>query len=250
MQGLTAEDVAQGGETGHGEAVLGAEETGLRVFQGQMNGGAIDGQQAQATPGSVEPELLDVLLEDLIKGLEGLGLELRPGFGEGLCRNFPGFERGLVQHLEELIQLRLQGRLGLIEEKKDQVLESQPAFAGEILRCLPVLGDEIGIIEWTGYILYNFQPESGGGRQGMESLFAPLGGLLCCVLIPNYMIFREKSLKLIALGVHPTVLHSVRKACDHHILPQWSCIYSRDWPIAGHPEQRNESSNARQPGHL
>lgn len=55
-----------------------------------------------------------------------------------------------MQDLKEAVQFRLQGGLGLVEEKEDEVLEGQVALPGEILRALPMVGDEVGVIQQIG----------------------------------------------------------------------------------------------------
>ena len=64
-----------------------------------MHAGAVHGQQAQALPGLVQPQL---------------------------------------------IHLGMQGAVGLIEQKQDQIGEGQMAFAGKVLRMGAMLGNKIG----------------------------------------------------------------------------------------------------------
>ena len=60
-------------------------------------------------------------------------------------------------HAIELIEFGLQGGARLIEQEQDEILESQLASAGKVLRVLAVGIDEGGTIERAGYFLYNFQ---------------------------------------------------------------------------------------------
>lgn len=97
------------------------------------------------------------MLKGLVEALEGFGLELAARLAESLRGDHLGLARGLVEHAVELIEFGLQGGAWLIEQKQDEVLESQLASAGKVLRMLAVCIDESRTIEWAGYFLYNFQ---------------------------------------------------------------------------------------------
>ncbi len=90
------------------------------------------------------------MLQGLVEGLEHRGLELPARQAEGLWCYGGLLDGRLVQDLKEAVQFRLQGGLGLVEEKEDEVLEGQVALPGEILRALPMVGDEVGVIQQIG----------------------------------------------------------------------------------------------------
>jgi len=139
------------------------------------------------------------LLEDLIEALEDLGPELAAGLAEGLRGDHLGLGRSLIEYAIELIEFGLQGGTRLIEQEQDEVLESQLAAAGKVLRVLPVGVDKDRTIKRSGYFLYNFQARFAGRCQAVW-FGGPRGFLLCADLSANYMIFMDKFLKLMTLG--------------------------------------------------
>ena len=83
----------------------------------------------------------------LVEALEDLGLELAARLAEGLRCDHLGLGRGLIEHAIELIEFGLQGGAWLIQQEQDEVLESQVASAGKVLRVLAVGIDEGGAIK-------------------------------------------------------------------------------------------------------
>ncbi|RUM53300.1 MAG: hypothetical protein DSY85_09135 [Marinomonas sp.] len=83
--------------------------------------------------------------------------ELLAGLTESGFGELAGFERLLVQHLEEPIELILKGTLDQVHQKEDQFGKGQFAFAGEMLRFKAVALGKLRRGKCAGYILYNFQ---------------------------------------------------------------------------------------------
>ena len=50
-----------------------------------------------------------------------------------------------IESLKELVQFGLQGAVGLIEQKQNQVAEGQMALTGKMLWMGAVLGNKIGV---------------------------------------------------------------------------------------------------------
>ena len=122
-----------------------------------MNGRAIHREHPQPAPLLAQPEAVDLLLQEAVKTLEHLGVELFARLAEGLRSDHLRLGRRLVKHTIELIEFGLQGGARLIEQEQDKVPEGELASAGKVLRMLAVGGDEGGAIERIGYFLYNFQ---------------------------------------------------------------------------------------------
>ena len=147
VQGLAVAQVDQLGQAGHRQALVGAEMAGLSVFQGEMDTGAVDAQQAQAAPAVSQTLGIQLCLNHLVQGLEHGRIQLVAGLAEGRGGHLTGFQGRAGDLLEKAVQFGLQGRLGLIEQEQGQVFEVQVAAAGEILGTLAVFGDKGGVIQ-------------------------------------------------------------------------------------------------------
>jgi len=55
-----------------------------------------------------------------------------------------GFKGGTIEGLKEGIQFGLQGAVGLIEQKQDQIAEGQMALAGKVFWMGSMLGNKLG----------------------------------------------------------------------------------------------------------
>jgi hypothetical protein len=106
-------------------------------------------------------------MQEAVERLKDGRAELAAGFAEGLSGNHLGFKGRVIERLKKGIQFGLQGAVGLIEQKQDQIGEGQMAFAGKVLGMGAVLGNKIGTTETIGYFMYNFQS---GSRWACQAL--------------------------------------------------------------------------------
>ena len=83
-------------------------------------------------------------MQRLVQGFQCRGMKLLARLAESLGGNDTGFKGGTVERLKEAIQFGLQGAVGLIQQKQNQIAECQKTFAGKMLWVSPVLGNKLG----------------------------------------------------------------------------------------------------------
>jgi len=109
-----------------------------------VHAGAVHGQQAQALPGLVQAQLIHLGMQGAVKSLKNGRFQLLAGLAEGLGGDHLGFKGRAIERLKKGIQFGLQGAVGLIEQKQDQIGEGQMALAGKVFWMGSMLGNKIG----------------------------------------------------------------------------------------------------------
>lgn len=160
VQGMIRQQILQDRNPGHRQSVVGAEVPGQCVFQGQVHAGTVHGQQAQTLPGCVQPQFGHLVLQGVIQGFKGRGTELPAGLAEGLGGDHAGFKGRAIEGLKEHVQFGLQGAVGLVQQKQDEITKGQVTAAGKVLWLAAVFRDEIGTIQKAGYFMYKLQSGS------------------------------------------------------------------------------------------
>ena len=117
MQGLAVAQIVEHRQPCHGVAAVGAEILRQRRLQRKVDVGAVHAQQPHPAPVLTQLALIKLVLQCRVERLQRRVVKLVSCLAEGLGGDHRLLKGRFVQGLEKLIQLRLKGTVGLVEQK-------------------------------------------------------------------------------------------------------------------------------------